>query len=121
MSSHSKDRALALVPAGAAVAAGARAAARQQRALAQWAAGGCIMRSEYTGYTRVYERTVLELNVLSCHACRAESPLIQRSTLHSTLHYTPFKQSVAWDLLMVCRWRAATISSYLSCASNETI
>ena len=89
MSSHSKDRALALVPAGAAVAAGARAAAaRQQRALVQWAAGGCIMRSEYTGYTRVYERTVLELNVLSCHACRAESPLIQRSTLHSTLLYS---------------------------------
>ena len=89
MSSHSKDRALALVPAGAAVAAGARAAAARQRALVRWAAGGCIMRSEYTGYTRVYERTVLELNVLSCrHACRAESPLIQRSTLHSTLHYS---------------------------------
>lgn len=25
---------------------------------------------------------------------------------------SPFKQSVAWDLLMVCRWRATTISSY---------
>ena len=88
MSSHSKDRALALVPAGGALAAGARAVAaavRPQRLLVHWAAGGCIMRSEYTGYTRVYERTVLELNVLSCHACRAESPLIQRSTLHSTL------------------------------------
>ena len=90
MSSHSKDRALALVPAGAAVAAGARAAAvRQQRALVQWAAGGCIMRSEYTGYTRVYERTVLELNVLSCHACRAvsidstEHPALDTTLLHS--------------------------------------
>ena len=101
-----------------------------------WRSGGgtAAARASAVGCRRLYHeerihRVYTSVRANSPRVKRPELPCLQSrvsidSTEHPacTRHYTtPFKQSVAWDLLMVCRWRAATISSYLSCASNETI
>ena len=69
MSSHSKDRALALVPAGAAVAAGARAAAASTAAAARASAVGCRRLYHEERIHRVYT------------SVRANSPRVKRPEL----------------------------------------
>ena len=70
MSSHSKDRALALVPAGAAVAAGARAAAAASTAAAS--------RASAVGCRRLYHEERIHRVYTSV---RANSPRVKRPEL----------------------------------------